>query len=49
VDTQLTVSGSYGVLALGTVYVVDGQGHIVYESDGSVALGPLVRAMQSHA
>jgi peroxiredoxin len=49
VDTQLTVSGSYGVLVLGTVYVVDGQGHIVYESDGSVALGPLVQVMQSHA
>jgi hypothetical protein len=49
VDTKLTVSGSYGVLVLGTVYVVDGQGHIVYESDGSVALGPLVQAIQSHA
>jgi peroxiredoxin len=49
VDTQLTVSGSYGVLVLGTVYVVDGQGHIVYESDGSVPLGPLVHAMQIHA
>jgi peroxiredoxin len=49
VDSQLSVSGHYGILVLGTAYVVDGQGHIVYERDGSVALGPLVQAMQSHA
>jgi peroxiredoxin len=49
VDTQLSVSGHYGILVLGTAYVVDGQGRIVYERDGSVAVGPLVQAMQSHA
>jgi peroxiredoxin len=49
VDTELSVSGRYGILVLGTAYVVDGQGHIVYERDGSVAPGPLELAIQSHA
>jgi peroxiredoxin len=49
IDSQLSVSGHYGILVLGTAYVVDGQGRIVYERDGSVTVGPLVQAMQSHA
>ncbi len=48
-DENQQVASHYGVLALGTVFVVDAQGRIVYESDGTVAPGQLVQAVQSHA
>ena len=48
-DLNQHVASRYGVLALGTVFVVDAQGHIGYESDGSVALGQLVQVVQKYA
>ncbi|HUY75701.1 MAG TPA: TlpA disulfide reductase family protein [Ktedonobacterales bacterium] len=48
-DENQQVASHYGVLALGTVFVVDAQGRIVYESDGAVAPGQLVQVVQSHA
>ncbi|MGH2479351.1 MAG: peroxiredoxin family protein, partial [Ktedonobacteraceae bacterium] len=44
-DGNQRVASRYGVLALGTVFVVDPQGHIVYESDGSVVIGQLVQVV----
>ena len=47
-DENQQVASHYGVLALGTLFVVDAQGRIVYESDGTVAPGQLVQVVQSH-
>lgn len=48
-DLNQRVASRYGVLALGTLYVVDAQGQIVYESDGTVVIGQLVQVLQKYA